>query len=218
MSAALEKVRIRKAVKEDADTAALLTLMAYDAFAYYIFGVKTKDEVCAYYKKLWRVRRNIFSYEYSFVAEVDAKAAGILTCYSAKPLKALSLPTLAAIIKIGGLPFLRYVIPQIKRYYNEFFSVGVCDDELYIGTLAVLPEYRKCGAGRALIEFAAAQAQSENLAKCSLLASVTNKTALRFYQRSGFVQAVQKIPDPDYYKLIYVLPDAAPDSQSRAVF
>jgi ribosomal protein S18 acetylase RimI-like enzyme len=198
----LEKICFRKAVIEDGDIASLLTLMAYKDFAYDMLGVKTEEEVLHYFKRLWIIKNNRFSYEYSYLVEIDSKPVGLMTCYPGKYVKKLIMPTIKHIIKFGGIQFLWYVSTHINYYYHFAFTTEAYDDEFYIGTLAVLPEYRNYGIGSELIKFATTQAAPEKLSKCSLLVAGDNEAGIRFYERNGFEKAFYgKKPIP-YYRVV----------------
>jgi GNAT superfamily N-acetyltransferase len=198
----LENTCFRKAVIEDSDIASLLTLMAYKDFAYDMLGVKTEEKVLHYFKRLWIIKNNRFSYEYSYLAEMDSKPVGLMTYYPGKYVKKLIMPTIKHIIKFGGIQFLWHVSTHINYYYHFAFTAEAYDDEFYIGTLAVLPEHRNYGIGAELIKFATTQAGSEKLSKCSLLVAGDNEAGIRFYERNGFEKVFNgKKPIP-YYRMV----------------
>jgi ribosomal protein S18 acetylase RimI-like enzyme len=196
------KICFRKAAIEDGDVASSLTLMAYKDFAYDMLGVKTEEKVLHYFKSLWIIENNRFSYEYSYLVERNSKPVGLITCYPGKYVKKLIMPTINHIIKLGGIQFLWYVFTHINYYYHFAFTVEAYDDEFYIGTLAVLPEYRNYGIGSELIKFAITQAASEKMSKCSLLVAGNNDAGIRFYEKNGFEKAFYgKNPTP-YYRMV----------------
>jgi ribosomal protein S18 acetylase RimI-like enzyme len=198
----LDKICFRKASLEDVNIASTLTLMAYEDFAYNIFGLKTEKQVLYYFNKLWVLKNNRFSFEYSYIAEIDSKPLGLITCYSGSNVKKLVMPTVKKIITLGKVQFLWYVFTHINYFYHFAFTTEAYDDEFYIGTLAVLPEYRNYGIGADLIKFATIQARNNNLKKCSLLVAGENDAGIRFYERNGFEKVFYGEKPLPYYRVV----------------
>lgn len=59
-------------------------------------------------------------------------------------------------------------------------------DEGYITNVAVDPECRRCGIGRALIEELVARARGKQLAFLTLEVRVSNDAAIALYEQNGF--------------------------------
>jgi ribosomal protein S18 acetylase RimI-like enzyme len=57
-------------------------------------------------------------------------------------------------------------------------------------TLSVLPEYRSCGAGKALMDAVYGELTKVGINELSLVVVDNNKDAIRFYERDGFQRTV----------------------------
>ena len=58
--------------------------------------------------------------------------------------------------------------------------------EVYITNIAVFPEFRKMGIGKALVEFLIAQMKSENAEFVTLEVRKSNFSAISLYEKCGF--------------------------------
>ena len=193
---------IESASKDEANEAALLTFMAYKDFSYDMFGTDDDEKVVEYYRKLWRHEDNRFSYRYSFIAKADSAPVGLMTCYSADLTKKLVYPTIKYLIKLCGVRFIWHIITHIGYFYAFAKTVEACPDEFYIGTLAVLPEYRGYGIGAKLLEHMRALAGSRKLYKCALLVEASNEGGIRFYEKNGFKKMSYSEKPRAYFKMV----------------
>jgi ribosomal protein S18 acetylase RimI-like enzyme len=75
-------------------------------------------------------------------------------------------------------------------------------DELYIGTLAVLPEYRSQGIGAKMIDFMKMTAKAQGFGKCYLLAEASNIGGIRFYERNGFKKVLYSEKTRAYFRVL----------------
>lgn len=79
--------------------------------------------------------------------------------------------------------------------YQGNVSIGYCvlyannseARNAYISLIAVRPEYQKLHIGKQLIETCLQIAESYGMQTCSLEVRKNNASAIRFYQRNGFV-------------------------------
>jgi len=89
-----------------------------------------------------------------------------------------------------------YVLRTPEWRVAAFCTVFLVADELHVNNLAVRPECRGMGAGRALLEFVIGDAVSLGARRATLEVRQSNLIALKLYERLGFsVVAVRK----DYY-------------------
>ncbi len=89
-----------------------------------------------------------------------------------------------------------YVLRTPEWRVAGFCTVFVMADELHVNNLAVRPECRGVGAGRALLEFVIGDAVSLGARRATLEVRQSNSIALKLYERLGFsVAAIRK----DYY-------------------
>ena len=65
-------------------------------------------------------------------------------------------------------------------------------DEGQITNIAVLPEYRRCGMGAAVLAFLIDEAEKRGCLQISLEVRASNRAAIALYERFGFVIAGQR--------------------------
>jgi len=74
-----------------------------------------------------------------------------------------------------------------------------------IETLAVLPQYRRLGVGRQLVQFAMAKLFQNNMEASLITTWETNVAAIRMYRDLGFNMVMRKKVDGSYFKLFFLL-------------
>jgi ribosomal protein S18 acetylase RimI-like enzyme len=198
----LNEISIIPAKADDADIAAKLTFMAYKDFAYEVLGCKNENEVLEYFRKLWVLKKNRFSYEYSYMVQVDEKLVGLMTCYPGNFCKKIIIQTISHLIKIGKNNFLWHLLTHIRYFYRIAYTTEAMENEFYIGTLAVLPEYRDYGIGSKLINFMKTLAEKQGFNKCSLLVEENNTDGLRFYEKNEFEKVAYSEKPRAYYRVV----------------
>lgn len=91
-----------------------------------------------------------------------------------------------------------FVVKKTPRGRAAGFVLGrIAADESEILTLAVLPEWRRQGAGRALVEALIETLRRDGARRLFLEAAVSNRPALALYRDLGFVETGRR---PDYYE------------------
>jgi ribosomal protein S18 acetylase RimI-like enzyme len=73
-------------------------------------------------------------------------------------------------------------------------------DEIYIDSLAVLPEYRGKGIASLLINQVIAEARRKKIRKVTLLADTSKPYLKKLYQKSGFVVTSEMVLLNDHYE------------------
>ena len=74
-----------------------------------------------------------------------------------------------------------------------FYCNDVIRGRAYITHLAVDPEYRRCGLGKKLTEFAMRYSQSRGMNSIALEVGRSNESARRLYASCGFVESETQI-------------------------
>ena len=160
----LENITIRPAVAADAPLVGKVVLMAlhYDdthPFAP-IFAELAAREVSQY------------SYRNALVAEVDGSVVGAIIGYDGARLEELRKPLFELMReKLGNVPNV-----------EDETSAG----EFYLDSLAVLPQYRGCGAGGALLAAARDRAFAAGHKRVGLIVDFENPRAETLYKSLGF--------------------------------
>ena len=160
------KVTIREACADDAPLVALAVLMAlhYDE-THPLYGI---------FQELAARTDAQYSYCNALVAEVDGVVAGAIVGYDGAKLYELREPLKALIRERQGR----------ELDIEDETSAG----EFYIDSLAVLPQFRGCGVGRALLNAAAKRAFSMGFERVGLIVDFDNPRAEKLYSSLGFVR------------------------------
>lgn len=76
-----------------------------------------------------------------------------------------------------------------KYVYAGYINYRIISDEIHIGNIAVLPQFRRRGIARALINRLFTQAKAHQADKITLEVRVSNTAAATLYQSLGFEAA-----------------------------
>jgi len=195
----MQTVEIIPATPQNASAAAELIFLAYHKYSYDIFGNIGQDAAIGRFKQLWIRKNNRFSYQHSFVATLNGKTVGLITCYKAQSIKKLVYPTLWQLFCIGKLQFICHLLANLNNFYYFSKTSDILPNELYIATLAVSPEHRRKGIATELLNRARQLAKYEGLT-CTLHVSAENKRAVALYETTGFMKKLST--SKSYYKMI----------------
>lgn len=159
-----ENIKIREAAAADAPLVGRVVLMAlhYDETHPLapIFAELALREVSQY------------SYRNALVAEVDGSVVGAIIGYDGARLEELRKPLFELMReKFGNIPTV-----------EDETSAG----EFYLDSLAVLPQYRGCGAGGALLAAARDRAFAAGHERVGLIVDFENPRAETLYKSHGF--------------------------------
>ena len=101
-----------------------------------------------------------------------------------------------------------------REYWPAFFTEHPVADpeadpgEYYLDSLAVHPDYRKQGIGKALLEDGIIKGASQGFKRISIIAETEYPHLIRYYESLGFVQADHRnVFGTDFQRLIYTLPE-----------
>lgn len=158
------RITIREALPEDAALLGRVVIMA----------LHTDDShpLSGIFKELAARDDSQYSYKNAIVAEFDGKPAGAIIGYDGARLHELRRPLFELMEKRIG----RTVEIEDETSAGEF----------YADSLAVLPEYRGRGVGRALLADVCRRAFENGFCKVGLLVDVTNPKAEAMYASLGF--------------------------------
>lgn len=159
-------VTIRKAVKEDALFMAERILWAIGVPDAKDSDAETLSTVCA-------MKDVLYSYENTLIAEVDGERVGIMISYDGALYSTLRVKTFS---NVGD---------ALKCDFSNMADEAKAG-EYYLDTLAVSPDMRRKGIGRALLTAAMERGRESGIEKATLLVSPKNTPALRLYSSLGF--------------------------------
>jgi len=195
----MQTVEIKQATPQNATDAAELIFLAYHKYSYDIFGNIGQDAAIDHFKQLWIRENNRFSYQHSYVANLNGKTVGLITCYTAQSIKRLVRPTLWQLFCIGKFQFVCHLLANLNNFYYFSKTSDILPGELYIATLAVSPEHRRKGIATELLNRARQLAKNEGLT-CTLHVSAENTKAIALYETTGFMKKLSI--SKSYYKMI----------------
>lgn len=170
-----EEMIIRPAVKEDAVAAARLLYDALHDVAHQLTGAESEQEAVAVLEWFFRQEEGRLSYRQALVGEVEGTVAGIIVLYGGDEAEALDRPMIERLRALKNDPSI-----TLDKETDE--------DEFYIDTLSVSPQYGRRGVGSALMKAARERARERGYGKISLAVVTTNHGAHALYLRSGYVK------------------------------
>lgn len=174
---------IRKAMPEDSQSFVNLFLLSAPYFPI-VFG---KNIVYNLWE-LFQRRKNLFSYEHTFFAEIDGERAGMLLGYDWNTKNRENLNTGLMLLRFGGFKML-LLTPTYLKFNN---TVGQFEKgEYYISNVAVYEIFRGKGVGRLLMQLAEDEAKNCGSMKIVLDVERGNVNAINFYRSLGFEENVE---------------------------
>jgi len=173
-------VRTREARQDD--VAAVVPLMHESAPAIYDRFAGDRERALATLERAFAEPGNVASREVIRVAEVDGRVAAAMAAFP---------------LVEGGdrsRSFLRITLRRLPPWrwwaaLRVFSGGGVAvqpEDSLYVDSLATVPEMRRRGAARALLEAAEHEARALGLRAVTLDTTMDNDAARALYARAGF--------------------------------
>ena len=176
-------VNIRPAQIDDALTAAELIQETMEGYGQVMLGLDNRARAVQVLAGFYRKANNRFSYRLTYLAEMGGRPAGLLLVFPGRDTFKLSLPLSWQILGLfNPWELLRLAVRAPMAAEGE----EIRPDEFYISHLAVLPEFRRQGVGRALLNHAEALAPAAGLAKCSLCVDLDNPNAQQLYLSQGY--------------------------------
>ena len=176
-------MNIRPAQIDDAVTAAELIQETMEGYGDVMLGLDNRERAVKALAGFFRKANNRFSYRLTYLAEVDGRTAGLLLVFPGRDTPKLVLPMAWQIFSFfNPWELLRLAARAPLAVDGE----ETRPDEFYVSHLAVLPEFRRQGVGRALLNHADTLARSSGLGKCSLCVDIDNPNAQQLYLSQGY--------------------------------
>ena len=163
------ELNIRKATKSDAPLIAKVVAMA--------IGEEGSKHYCgdnhqSVLEEIARLENSQYSYKNTIVAEVDGMPAGAAVAYDGADLYKLRDVTL------------KHIFDRTGKMHNIEDETDAT--EVYLDSIAVLPEYRGLGIGKRLLLALKEIASKEYGKNLGLLVDFENPDAERLYKSVGF--------------------------------
>ena len=90
-----------------------------------------------------------------------------------------------------------YLVAEVEGNVVGYAGYWSVVDEAQVMNVAVLPDYRRCGIGQALIRALCQTAQENHLASMSLEVRESNLPAIKLYEKMGFYSIGER---KNYYR------------------
>jgi ribosomal protein S18 acetylase RimI-like enzyme len=164
---------IRFAIKEDAQYAARLLYDALHDVAHQLTGEETEADAVNVLEYYFTQEDGRLSYKQAMVKEIDGKVVGIVIAYAGADVDMLDQPILERLRKLHNDPTFK-----LDKESDE--------DEYYIDTLSVSPDFGGQGIGSQLIQEVENVARNKSFHKIALVVFKDNPRACALYQRIGY--------------------------------
>lgn len=172
----MENLIIRKARKEEAAQLAELFLLAWPVDEIMESSGSTFLQLLESVTAIAATPETIYSYENSYVAEIDGKVVGAICGYDGADYQRLKQPVVDLVGEDSGFA-------QLKET-----EAG----EFYLDSVGVLPEYRGRGIASKLFEAQVARAASLGHKTAGLIVDTDKPQAEALYARLGFIHVGYK--------------------------
>jgi ribosomal protein S18 acetylase RimI-like enzyme len=173
--------RVRRGEPRNAEEIAVLILHSAEHFFPAVFGPRIREGLRA----LAEGRGTLFSHVHAWIAESDGRIGGALLGYSGVQKAAEDPATGLGLLRVLG-PGMLLRAGRLLRLQRMIGTVG--RHEYYVSNVAVFPELRGKGCGRALMETAEREAREAGLDSVVLDVETDNAAAIRLYERLGFTK------------------------------
>lgn len=164
---------IRSGRPQDAGAAARLLYDALHDVAHRLTGEDSEEKALEVLEQYFRADEGRLSYRQSAVKEIDGEVAGIIVAYGGDQAAELDRPILDRLRKLKNDPTV-----TLDQEADE--------DEYYIDTLSVSPQFGGKGLGSALILHAENRAKELKYHKIALAVVTDNHRAHSLYDRKGY--------------------------------
>ncbi|NJE00920.1 N-acetyltransferase [Thermococcus sp. JdF3] len=135
------------------------------------------------FKTLFLEKENLFSHEHVIFAVYENRIAGMLLGYDWKVKEREEKRTGWLMLKTLGFDFLR----QLPAFISAASGSGKLEEgDYYISNVAVYPEFRGKGIGKALMLKAEELAEQSGARRVALDVEKDNENAIRIYKRLGY--------------------------------
>lgn len=164
---------IRRAKPSDAEAAAKLIRMAIKDIAEALTGEEEEEQILEVIALFFKKETNRLSYENCFVCEINGAVAGLILYYYGGDAVELDEPLAARLRSMNK-------DSKIEKEADE--------EDLYIDTLCVNPEFRGKGIGTALVEYVERHMKEKEYKRFSLVVEQNNAKAQKLYTGLGYLE------------------------------
>ncbi|QKF78300.1 GNAT family N-acetyltransferase [Arcobacter defluvii] len=132
---------------------------------------------------------NRLSYNNIYTYEIENQIVGLLLAYNSNNIKKLDSPILEHL--------------KTKNIYLDSFEKECFEDEFYIDTVSVNPNFQGQGIAKKLFVYIEEKAKELGFEKVSLLVDFENPKALALYEKIGFKKnTILEVANHNYHHMI----------------
>ena len=179
----MSKILLRSATVDDAGASTQLIYMTMGSMADYLLGGDDATEAKNTISRLFRRKKNRYSFEYTDLAIIDGEVAGLLLSYAGKVMKSLNFPMVESMFSVNKVP------ETIRFFYRSLPLMTIKEveeDEYFINNVAVFSKFQGHGVGTFLMSLAEKRTHESGLSKCALTVGTENGRAVRLYEHLGY--------------------------------
>jgi ribosomal protein S18 acetylase RimI-like enzyme len=178
---------LRPAAAVDAADIAALVLVSAEKFLPAVFGPRIGEVV----RRLAEGRGTLFSHAHCTIAAAGGRTIAMLLGYTGREKAAEDPATGWGLLRGLGLG----IVGRLGRLLRLQATIGTLGrDEFYVSNVAAYPVFQGRGAGRLLLERAEKRAREAGAAAIVLDVETDNNSAIRLYQRLGYVTRNRTAP------------------------
>ncbi|MCP1222961.1 GNAT family N-acetyltransferase [Sebaldella sp. S0638] len=163
---------IRKAEKRDVKGAAALLITALDEMKTVFSGYSDEKEILSKLEEYFLLEEGRYTYKNFAVCEIDGNIAGVIVVYYSDEGEKLDRVMLEDLKKRGIIR---------NSFEKEFY-----ENEFYIDSVAVSPEYQGRGIAKELIKYAENEGREHGYEKMSLIVHGDKEKAYSIYKKIGY--------------------------------
>jgi ribosomal protein S18 acetylase RimI-like enzyme len=175
---------LRPAAPGDAEAIGVLLREAGGPVADPVFGFGEPEVTIRNMTRMARRKGGLFSWDITTVAEVDGRVVGTCSDLPGPEVRRRLRATIWSLFRVYGIIGTLRLSRRLSALRRG--SPEVPEDDYQVVNVAVMPEFRNRGIGRALLERAHRAAAFTGAARCSLTVIIENADAQRLYHSLGY--------------------------------
>ena len=180
---------IKQAQKDNITNISTLIFNAILNIANTLTGEEKEEKILETLDFYTKMDVNRLSYKNIYTYEIENQIVGLILAYNSNDVKKLDKPILEHL--------------KTKNIYLDSFEKECFEDEFYIDTVSVSPNFQGRGIAKELFSFVEKKAKELGFDKVSLLVDFENEKALKLYEKLGFKKnTILKVSNHNYHHMI----------------
>lgn len=171
----MDRIIVRKGRVEDAEDFSKLVLLSAPVYYSSLYGPYAESIM----KNLFIHPKNFFSFEHSCFIEIDGKRAGMALGYDGKQGKEEGWRTGILLVRYLKWRFFIRIFSFLFSFLKTRTAGKIAEDEYYLSTIAVYPEFRSHGLG--LLLAMEREARKKGAKKIILNVDQNNTRVIKLY-------------------------------------